>query len=55
VKRDPPIPLFHPTLKLVKALGKNDGLIFSLDRRSILDIVNRKAKKAAGKGRRQDK
>jgi hypothetical protein len=55
VKREPPITVFQPTLKLVKALGKNDGLIFSLDRRSILDIVNRKAKKPAGKGRRPEK
>ena len=53
MKRDPPIPLLHPTLKLVKALGKSDGLIFSLDRRSILNIVNRKAKKPARPDRRE--
>jgi hypothetical protein len=45
MKRDPTIPVFPPTLKRVKAEGKADGLIYSMDPRSILDIVNRKGKK----------
>ena len=45
MKPDSPIPVFRPTLKRVKNLENGDGVIYSLDRRTILNIVNRKAKK----------
>jgi hypothetical protein len=54
-KRDPAIPVYQPTLKQAKPLGNGDGVIFSLDRRTILNIVNRKAKKPARPGRRNPK
>jgi hypothetical protein len=55
VKRDPSIPVFPPTLKRVKAEGKDDSLIYALDRRSILNIVNRKAKKTTASRTRTSK
>ena len=45
MKPDSPIPVIRPTLKRVKKLENGEGVIYSLDRRSILNIVNRKAKK----------
>jgi hypothetical protein len=51
-KRDPTIPVYQPTLKQAKPLGNGDGVIFSLDRRTILNIVNRKAKKPPRPARR---
>jgi hypothetical protein len=39
-------------MKQAKPLGNGEGVIFSLDRRTILNIVNRKAKKPPRPARR---
>jgi hypothetical protein len=55
VKPDPPIRVTQSTLKGIKETGNGEGVVYAMDRRAILNIVNRKAKKPARRGREEPK
>jgi hypothetical protein len=42
-------------LKGIKETGNGEGVVYAMDRRAILNIVNRKAKKPARRGREEPK